>query len=326
MRAPSPRLSSGPSAPGPLDPEVLARTRSLALRVRMVVDGRLGGVHRGRHHGSSVEFSEHKEYSPGDDLRRVDWRAFARADKLYVKRFEQEASLQAVLAVDASGSMAYGHAGLLTKLEYASVLAASLASVLLSQQDAVGLVTWADGPPGVVPPRRGPGHLAPLVERLEGLSPHGTTDLPAGLAAAGGLAAPGDGGRRRGVVALFSDLLTPLEPTLAALRRLSSRGHEVLVFQVLDGDELDLPFQAMTLFEGLETDHRLLVEPRLIRARYLRHLARHLEALRRGAAEAGARYLLADTRRSPADVLTAALRGPHGGATRPGAASDRGGR
>jgi len=311
-----------PSGGGPLDPEVLARTRSLALRVRMVVDGRLGGVHRGRHHGSSIEFAEHKEYAPGDDLRRVDWRAFARADKLYVKRFEQEASLQAILAVDASGSMGYGHAKRLTKLEYASVLAASLASILLRQQDAVGLVTWSHGPARVLPPRRGLAHLAPLVERLEGTAPSGTTDLPSGLAAAGDLA------RRRGVIAIFSDLLAPAEPTLAALRHLTSRGHEVLVFHVLDGDELDLPFQAMTLFEGLETDHRLLVEPRLIRARYLRHLGRHLDTLRRGAAEAGARYLLVDTRRSPVDALTEALRAGGTSAQRPprGATSNPGGR
>lgn len=281
----------------------------------MVIDGRLGGVHRGRHHGSSIEFSEHKEYAPGDDLRRVDWRAFARADKLYVKRFEQEASLQAILAVDASNSMSYGHAGRLTKLEYASVLTASLASILLRQQDAVGLVTWADDAARVLPPRRGPAHLAPLVERLEDTQPRGATDLPAVLATASELL------RRRGVTAVFSDLLAPAEATVAALRRLTSRGHEVLVFHVLDGDELELPFEAMTLFEGLETEHRVLVEPRLIRARYLRHLSLHLEALRRGAAEAGARYLLADTRRSPADVLTEALRGGDRGA-RPAPARD----
>src|SRR6266511_185078 len=167
-----------PDRRSPLDPAVLAKLGNLRLRVRAIAEGVLTGLHRSPHHGQSVEFAEHKEYSPGDDVRRIDWKAYGKFDKYYVKRFEQETNLRAYLVVDASGSMGYrGRPDAMTKLEVASALAASLAFLLFRQQDAAGLVLVGDEVRGAIPPRASASHLAPLVEALEAATPHGPTRL-----------------------------------------------------------------------------------------------------------------------------------------------------
>ena len=289
-------MSTEPALPL-LDPGALARLKGLQLRARRVADGVLQGLHKSPHHGSSIEFAEHKEYAPGDDARHIDWKAYGRLDKVYVKKFEQETNLRGFLLLDASASMAYGRRGGLSKFEFASVLAAALSYLLLRQQDAVALVTFADVVRQILPPRARTSHLTVLTEALEATRPSGQTALAAGVRSLSELA------RKRGMVFVFSDFFDELDATFALLRQLVGRGHQVTLFQVLDGDELDFPFEALTLFEGLETGARLLVEPRLVRDLYLRRLLAHQADLRSRALGARIDVVAVDTRRPPEEVL-----------------------
>ena len=279
-----------------LEPRTLAQLKSLSLRVECVVDGLLQGVHRSPNRGRSVEFAEHKEYTPGDETRHIDWRAFARLDKLYVKRFEQETNLSAWFAIDASESMAYGAKGGLTKYEYAATALSSLAYLLLRQQDAVGLVSFSDTVGQILPPRSQLSHLKRLTDALEAEAPQGLTQLSAGLQRIAEMAS------KRGVVFVFSDFFGDTHEALALLRRLVSKGHVVVAFHVLDGDELTFPFEGVVHFEGLERRERLLAEPRLVRDRYLAAMAAHQSEVRQGCLEAQVRHVLVDTR-EPIDRL-----------------------
>ena len=267
-----------------------------------MVDGLLQGMHRSPHRGRSVEFAEHKEYTPGDETRHIDWRAFARLDKVYVKRFEQETNLSAWCVIDSSESMSYGAQGTLTKYEYASAALASLAFLLLRQQDAVGLVTFAESVRKMVPPRSQLSHLKRITEALEALQVVGKTDLSAGLAQVA------ESANKRGVVFVFSDFFGERERALTMLRRLVSQGHAVTAFHVLDGDELSFPFEGVVHFEGLERGERLLAEPRLIRQRYLRAMQAHRDQVRRACLKAQVRHVLVDTR-EPLDRLLLAYLG-----------------
>ncbi|MCC6994280.1 MAG: DUF58 domain-containing protein [Deltaproteobacteria bacterium] len=299
-----------------LDPVVLAQIATRKLRARHVVHGALAGLHRSPHHGSSVEFAEHKEYSPGDDLRHVDWRALARFDKYYVKRFETETELAAYLVVDTSGSMGYAGGARESKLLYASRLAASLAYLLIQQRDRVGLVASGAGAlTAYVPPRARTTHLPALLGVLEGLSPAGATSLDLALDHVLKVA------RRRSLVVLLSDLLDPAgEATLQRLGRLSAGGHDVVVLHVLDDDELEFPFERLTQFESLEDERKLLVEPRTMRAAYLAELKAFLERTRRALQDHRVDYRLAPTSvsidRPLVELLDARAHGRRSGTTR----------
>ncbi len=283
-------------APASLDPDVLARLQGLQVQVQRVVDGVLGGLHRSARRGASTEFADHKEYAPGDDLRHLDWRVLGRLDRLVVKRYEDETELEALVAVDLSGSMGYA-SGRFSKAAYASLLAASLASLLLRQGDGVGLLVLGGSQPAEIAPAARPEHLGELVAALEAARPHGPTRLGAAAARYAERA------RRRGMLALFSDLFDPDPEVLTGLQLLAARGHEVLVFQVLDPDELELPFDEPSLFESMEDERRLLVSPREIRAAYLEELGRFLEGTRRALAEHGLSYELCRTDEPPHQPL-----------------------
>lgn len=291
-----------------LDPAALARIKSLTLRAQKVVDGLLTGIHKSPHHGSSIEFAEHKEYSPGDEIKHIDWKAVGRLDKYYVKKFEQESNLRAYFVVDTSGSMGYGPpAGQgLSKFEYSSVVAVSLAYLLLRQQDAVGLVTFADQGPKTLPPRARTTHLSHMCSVLEGVTPEGGTSLHNGLQGLTEIS------RRRGLIFVFSDFFTELDRGFKLLRQLVSRGHMVTVYHTLDRDELTFPFEKMTIFEGMESRSRLLVEPRLIRDRYLERLQAHREEVRNLCLRARMGYVPVDTGESPEKMLLRALTAPPG--------------
>ena len=250
-----------------LDPKVLARLGNTQLRARAVVEGVLTGLHRSPHQGQSVEFAEHKDYAPGDDLRHLDWKAWGKLDRYYVKRFEQETNLRAFLVVDASASMGYGGADRLTKLAYAQTLAASLGYVLVRQQDAVGVVVARGKELGYLPPRAALGHLPAILGTLEAAAAAGPTDL----AAAADLVAEKAG--RRATVLVFSDLLDFSPGAMRRLADLRRMKHEVAIFHLLDPDELDFPFEDATRFEGLEGEPALEVDPRAIRDSYLEELA-----------------------------------------------------
>ena len=284
------------------DPRALAELKGLSLRCQRVVDGLLQGLHRSPHHGSSIEFSEHKEYSPGDDVRHIDWKAYARLDKHYVKRFEHESNLTAWCLMDASGSMGYkGEQSGLSKLEYASVLAVSLSYVLLKQQDGVGMVSFGDALGKNLSPAARIGHLNRLCSLLEAIEPQGGTNLP------GIVRVVGEQAKKRGLVFVFSDFLSDPDADFSALRRLASRGRQMAVFHIMDKDETTFPFNEMTLFEGMETNHRLLAEPNLIRKAYLQRFHAHCAEIKRQSLRNKMHYVQVDTSRAPHEVLASFL-------------------
>lgn len=281
-----------------LDPAVLAKMGNLRLRVRAIAEGVLAGLHRSPHHGQSVEFAEHKEYSPGDDVRHLDWKAYARFDKYYVKRFEQETNLRAYLVVDASGSMGYrGRPEGLTKLEVASALAASLAYLLFRQQDAAGLVLVGDEVRAAIPPRAAASHLGPLLEALEATTPAGETRLGA---AVDWLV---ERAPRRSSVLVFSDLMDREDRVVRKIAQLGLRRHDVTVFHVLDPAELEFPFDDPTLFLSMEDGRQVEAHGRDVRKGYLELVGRWLEEVRRTAAEADVDYQLCRTDRPLDEVL-----------------------
>jgi uncharacterized protein (DUF58 family) len=281
-----------------LDPAVLAKLGTLKLRVRAVTEGVLSGLHKSPHHGQSVEFAEHKEYAPGDEIRHIDWKAYGKFDKYYVKRFEQETNLRAYLVVDASGSMGYrGDPDRLSKLEYASALAASLGYLLVRQQDAAGLVLVQGHVAGAIPPRASASHLTPVVGALEAARPEGETRLAAAVDWVI------ENAPRRSSVVVFSDLLDRDERIVKKLAQLGRRKHEVTIFHVLDPAELEFPFDDPTLFLSMEDARQVEAHGRDVRKGYLEVLGRWLEETKRTAAEADVDYALCRTDRPLDEVL-----------------------
>jgi uncharacterized protein (DUF58 family) len=286
-----------------LDPKLLAQLGRTTIRLRGAVDGTLTGIHRSPHHGSSVEFTEHKEYSPGDEVRHIDWRVYARTDRWTVKRYEDETNLRAFFVLDCSASMGYrGEAARATKLTYAAMMVAHLGYLLLRQQDAVGLVAVADEVRAWLPPRARSAHVLDLTQRLEELRPAGETALHEGLSRVA------ETGHKRGIVYVLSDLFTDVEPVFGVLKQLRSRRHAVTLFHVLDKDEIRFPFERLATFKAMESDARLLAEPRAIRGTYLRALEKYLERVRRECGESGIGYQQVDTSRPLEETLSTYLR------------------
>lgn len=285
-----------------IDPQALARLKGVSLRARAVVDGVLQGLHRSPHQGASIEFAEHKEYSAGDEIKHVDWKAFGRLDKYYVKKFEHETNLQAFMVIDGSASMGYAADGMLSKFEYAATVATTIGYLLLKQQDAVGLVKFDEQVAEALPPRSRMTHLAALADVLEKAKVKGGTDLERALTSLI------EHHKKRGMVMVFSDFFGEDERAFRVVRNLVGRGHDVVCLQVLDGDELEFPFREMTLFEGLETDQKLLVEPQIVRREYLERMREHQARIRKRALESQAGYVLVDTRVAPGELVLKLLR------------------
>jgi len=243
------------------NPDVLSRIAGLMLRARRVVEGTVSGLHRSPFHGFNVEFAEYREYSPGDDLRQLDWRVLGRTDRYYIKQYEEESNLRAMIVMDASASMRYG-SGPLTKFDYAATLAASLATLLVEQQDPVGLALFDTQERSILQPAATQSQLATIIGHLENAKPDRETDLGAMLQTLGGKL------KRRGLVVIISDLLTDLDSFYDGLSRLEYLGNEILVFQVLDKDELDLPFKELVLFRDIEGTEEFFAEPWAFRKAY----------------------------------------------------------
>jgi uncharacterized protein (DUF58 family) len=271
-----------------LHPEAIKRISRLELRARHIVEGFLSGMHRSPYFGQSVEFLQHREYTAGDDLRYVDWKVWARQDRLYVKQFEEETNLRCTMLVDVSNSMAYGR-GPLNKYEYACTVAGSLAYLILRQHDAVGCLAFDDQVRTRVPSRSKQNHILSIVEAMNVSEPRDKTDLYSILRSAA------ESLPRRGMMVLVSDLLADVEGTLKGLKMLRQRGHDVLVFHVLDDDELDFPFAGPTRFEGLESADYLNCNPRALREGYLEALNEFLARVRRGCAGHTVDYALIRT-------------------------------
>jgi len=283
-----------------LHPETIKRIARLELRARHVVEGFLAGMHRSPYFGQSVEFLQHRQYAPGDDLRYVDWKVWAKQDRIYVKQFQEDTNLRCTLLVDVSGSMRYGQ-GPLTKYEYACTVAGSLAYLALRQQDAVGCVSFDEAPRMTVPLRTKRNHLDAVLKALDVSRPREKTDLYETLHVVA------ESFPRRGMMVLISDLLTGREGLFRGIRLLRSRGHDVLVFHVLDDDELDFPFNGPTRFEGLELPEQLTCNPRALREGYLAALNDYLGEVRLGCSRNNVDYVLLRTRQPLGTALSSFL-------------------
>ncbi|HEX5471720.1 MAG TPA: DUF58 domain-containing protein [Lacipirellulaceae bacterium] len=283
-----------------LHPEVIKRIGRLEVRARHIVEGLLSGMHRSPYFGQSVEFLQHREYAPGDDLRRVDWKVWAKQDRLYVKQYQEDTNLRCCMLVDVSASMEYG-SGAMTKYEYAVTAAAALAYLLLHQHDAVGCAVFDESIRQTIPLRTSTSHLTTIVRSLGPHEPRDKTQLFDVLARAA------ETYPRRGMMVLISDLLVDPDDAQRGLRLLRQRGHDVLVLHVMDDDELDFPFARPARFEGLETADHLTCNPRALRDGYLAALGRFLETIRHGCAHDNIDYTLIRTSTPLDAALTAFL-------------------
>ena len=280
-----------------LHPEAIKRISRLDLRARHVVEGFLSGMHRSPYFGQSVEFLQHREYAIGDDLRHVDWKVWARQDRLVVKQFEEDTNLRCTMLVDVSSSMQYGE-GALTKYEYACTIASSLAYLVLQQQDAVGCVAFDETVRVSVPIRSKRNHIYSVINSLAANDPRDKTDMHAVLKSVA------ETWPRRGMMILVSDLLTDTDNLMRGLRLLRQRGHDVLVFHVMDDDELDFPFSGPMRFEGLETEDFLNCNPRALREGYLEAVENFLQDVRHRCAQNTIDYALVRTSQ-PLDAVLA---------------------
>ncbi len=271
-------------------PEVLARISSLELLARGVVEGFIAGLHRSPYKGFSVDFMEYRPYLPGDDLQRVDWKLFARSDRYFVKEFEGETNVRLHLVVDISSSMGYA-SGKITKREYAFFLAASLAYLMIRQRDAVGLTLFDDRIRRSVPARSSKGHLHTILTQLERAKPG--TDTSFGRP----LHEVAEQQRRRGFVVLLSDLLSDPDALVNALKHFRFNGHDVLVFHILDPQEVYFEFTDMVEFEDMESGEKLLVEAERAKTLYQENFARFHERLRKECGLLGIDYVLLETSR-----------------------------
>ncbi|MFQ5917487.1 MAG: DUF58 domain-containing protein [Candidatus Binatia bacterium] len=271
------------------DPLVLARLSNLYLKARWVVEGIMSGIHRSRSKGFSVEFEEHREYSPGDEIRRIDWKALGKFDRYFIKETEDETNLRAYLIMDVSASMDYSSNGI-SKFAYGCILTASLAYLILKQQDAAGLVTFSNRIESFIPPKAKRGYLIEILHALEGQTPSGETALGKILQEIAGKIT------RRGLVILVSDLLDEPEEILEGLRLFRFKGNDVIVFHLMDAAELDLPFDGNILFEDMEQTHlRVTADPQAIRQVYRKVVDDYTNHLRKQCQEKSIDYHLLST-------------------------------
>jgi uncharacterized protein (DUF58 family) len=271
------------------DPKVLAGISNLALRARWVVEGLMSGVHKSRAKGFSVEFEEHREYSPGDEIRRIDWKALGKFDRYFIKEYEDETNLRAYLLVDASASMNYASDGI-TKFDYACTLTASLAYLILKQQDAAGVVTFSNRIEAFIPPRAKRDYLTQILHALENRGPGGETNVGKILDDIAGQI------KRRGLIILVSDLLDEPAQILKGLRQFRFKGNDVIVFHLMDPAELNLPFDGNILFEDLEAANlRVITDPRTIRTTYQQVINEFIAEMRKQCHDNAIDYQLIST-------------------------------
>lgn len=279
------------------DPELRSRIARLELHARLVVEGVISGLHRSPYHGFSVEFAQHREYTPGDEIRYIDWKVVARSDRYYVKEFEEETNLKGTILFDASASMDYAGGGRPSKREYAAIVAAALAQLLIQQRDAVGLATFHDGVQEYLPPRSLPSHYQQMLERMLDCPSRPKSDLAATFHELA------DRIKRRGLIIVLSDLFGDADAILMGLRHFRHRKHEVIVFQILDDDEIEFPFTDLTRFEGLELEPAILADPRGIRSAYQEQVRQFCHRIERGCREMQIDWVQFNTRHDPADQL-----------------------
>jgi uncharacterized protein (DUF58 family) len=272
-----------------LDPAVIARLGTMELKARTVVEGFLSGLHRSPYKGFSVEFAEYRQYLPGDDLSTLDWKVYARSDRHYVKKFEEETNLECHLLLDVSASMAYRGGAAVSKLEYGSVLAASLAYLMNRQRDATGLIAFDERIVTRLPARARPGHLHTILRTLEAITPGTRSDVSRPLHQLA------DALVKRSLVVVISDLLDDPDSVVRGLRHLRFRGSDVIVLQILDPNELQFPFRGAARFTDVESATEITADPSSVRAGYLQALEALLARYQRDLRGAGIDFVTLDT-------------------------------
>ncbi len=289
---------------GNLNPSILVGIKNLLLRARTVVEGSLVGEHVSPFRGGAVEFAQHRSYAPGDELRYIDWRLVARTDHYHVKQFEVTTNLRGYLLLDGSGSMAYSRNDDVSKYQYASMLASALAYILIQQSDAVSLSTNKEGEVAFLPPRSQIAYLQQLLRVVDSNQPEGDCDILSLLQFAQERIS------NRSLVALFSDFLVDLDVLLPKIRILQSRGHDLMVFQVMHPDEMEFPFNRFYRFESMEDQRFTVADGKAIRSWYLEALEEHQERLRTAMRKSGVDFHTVRTDQPPDRVLARCLNGP----------------
>src|SRR5260221_2103458 len=272
-----------------LKPEVIRTVGRLDLRARFIVEGFLSGLHASPFHGFSVEFSEHRRYAQGDDLKDIDWLVFAKTDRYYVKKYQAETNITGYLLMDLSESMAYTYRQELTKFDYGICLAAALAYMMIHQQDPIGLITFDEKIRHSLPPRSKRTQLGNILAILSKLKPTGPTEIAKNLQSVASMI------RHRSLIMLFSDLLSDPEPTITTLRQLRHRGHDVILFHILDEAEVHFPFSGMVEFEDPEMQDKLQIDASGFRPDYLAEVQAFCERYRRECFQSGIHYMGLDT-------------------------------
>ena len=247
-----------------LNPEIVSKLKGMEIRARMVVEGFIAGLHKSPYHGFSVEFAEHRQYMPGDNIRDIDWKVYARSDRYYIKQFEEETNLKAYLLLDCSASMAYKSGDRISKMEYARLLCGALSYMMLRQRDAVGLVTFDEKIRRYIPPRSKSGHLHVLLNELSRQAPSDKTDITSTLHEMA------ERIKRRGLVIILSDLLDDADKIISGLKHFRYNKHEVIVFHILDPRERDFAFPSEAIFKDMETGEELTTLPYQIKGHYAR--------------------------------------------------------
>lgn len=270
-----------------LKPELIEKISSLNLRAKLVVEGFISGLHRSPFRGFSLEFTEHRPYLPGDSLKLVDWKVYARTDRFFVKEFEEETNLRATIFLDVSNSMNFGKP--ITKMRYAITLASAFIYLLIHQRDSVGLVAFSEKIKEYIPPSSGKEHLNTLLHTLSSIKPGGKTRIDDVIRKVAGTM------KRRGLVIFISDLLYPPELTFNALRLLRARKNEVIVFHILSKEEEEFPYKKATYFEDMETRKLLPVDPSAVKKDYERLLEKYLKTLKQGFVSWDIRYAFIQT-------------------------------
>jgi uncharacterized protein (DUF58 family) len=290
--------------PSALDPALLSAIDDLELVARLIVEGAMTGPHRSPFHGYSAEFSQYRSYRPGDDLRHLDWKLLARTDRLYTKQFRETTNMATMIVLDASASMAYpasASRGLpargVSKFRYATMVAAALAHLLITQGDAAGLMTGGEASPVYLPPRASRAHLRAIVAGLDRIVPAGVWRPARSIATAANLL------KRRGIVIVISDFYDAEAETLAEMRRAMRRGHEVVMLQVLSREELELPYRGAVEFEDLESGATQVIDAGAATATYATAIAAFLDRWRTDARSAGLDHMLMTTETPPQEAL-----------------------
>lgn len=266
-----------------LKPEVVAKLKGIDLKARMVVEGFLAGLHRSPYKGFSAEFTEHRLYMPGDELKRIDWKVYAKTDRFVIREYEEETNLRAYIVLDTSGSMGY-RSGKLAKLDYAQCLAAALGYLLLRQKDSAGLIAFSDKIDRYIPPRSSRAHLNVLLHALSDARPGGDTSIGTTLHQLA------ERVKRRGLVIVISDLWDDPQQVLSGLKHFRHRKHDLLVFHLLDPNERALDFKGPVALRDLETGQEMVIDARVVREQYQRSFDDHFHQFEQGCREAGIDY------------------------------------